>query len=57
MGELSAIGYHISRYFVRQIPDSLGLRKRSFYKDLPMKDVKDRDEQFELIASICEEAT
>lgn len=57
MSELSAIGYDISRYFVRQILDSLGLRERSFYKDLPMKDVKDRNEQFEQIASICEEAT
>ena len=57
MSELSAIGYDISRYFVRQILDSLGLRERSFYKDLPMKDVKDRNEQFEKIASICEEAT
>lgn len=57
MSELSAMGYDISRYFVRQILDSLGLRERSFYKDLPMKDVKDRNEQFEQIASICEEAT
>ena len=57
MSELSAIGYDLSRYFVRQILDSLGLRERSFYKDLPMKDVKDRNEQFEQIASICEEAT
>lgn len=57
MSELSAIGYVISRYFVHQILDSLGLRERSFYKDLPMKDVKDRNEQFEQIASICEEAT
>ena len=57
MSELSAIGYDISRYFVRQILDSLGLRERAFYKDLPMKDVKDRNEQFEQIASVCEEAT
>ena len=56
MSELSARGYDISRYFVRQILDSLGLRERSFYKDLPMKDVKDRNEQFEQIASICEDA-
>lgn len=57
MSELSAIGYDISRYFVRQILDSLGLRERSFYKDLPMKDVKDRNEQFEQITAICEEAS
>ena len=57
MSELSALGYDISRYFVRQILDSLGLRERSFYKDLPMKDVKDRNEQFEQITAICEEAS
>lgn len=57
MNELSAIGYDISRYFVRQILDSLGLRERSFYKDLPMKDVKDRNEQFEQITAICEKAS
>ena len=51
MSELSALGYDIYRYFVRQILDSLGLRERSFYKDLPMKDVKDRNEQFEQIGS------
>ena len=56
MSELSAIGYDISRYFVRQILDSLGLRERSFYKDLPMKEVKNRDEQFQRISSIREEA-
>ena len=57
MSELFALGYDISRYFVRQILDSLGLRERSFYKDLPMKDVKDRNEQFEQITAICEEAS
>ena len=56
MSELSAMGYDISRYFVRQILDSLGLRERSFYKDLPMKEVKNRDEQFQRISSIREEA-
>ena len=56
MGELFAMGYDISRYFVRQILDSLGLRERSFYKDLPMKEVKNRDEQFQRISSIREEA-
>ena len=56
MSKLSAIGYDISRYFVRQILDSLGLRERSFYKDLPMKKVKNRDEQFQRISSIREEA-
>lgn len=56
MSELSARGYGISRYFVRQILDSLGLRERAFYKDLPMKEVKNRDEQFRRIYSIREEA-
>ena len=57
MSELATIGYDISRYFVNQILDSLGLRERSFYKDLPMKDVKDRNEQFERIDAIRKEAT
>ena len=57
MNEQAAIGYDISRYFVNQILDSLGLRERSFYKDLPMKDVKDRNEQFEKIDAIRKEAT
>jgi Rhodopirellula transposase. len=56
INELSEAGYDISRYFVRQILDSLGLRERSFYKDLPMKEVKNRDEQFQRISSIREEA-
>lgn len=56
MDEMAKAGYDISRYLVRRILDSLGLRERSFYKDLPMKDVKDRNEQFEQIASIREEA-
>ena len=56
MSKLSAIGYDISRYFVRQILDSLGLKERSSYKDLPMKEVKNRDEQFQRISSISEEA-
>ena len=56
MRELSAIGCGISCYFVRQILDTLGLRERSFYKDLPMKDVKDRNDQFGQIATICAEA-
>ena len=57
MNEMAKAGYDISRYFIRKILDSLGLRERSFYKDLPMKAVKDRNEQFEQIASICGEAT
>lgn len=57
MNELATIGYDISRYFVNRILGSLGLRERSFCKDLPMKDVKDRNEQFEKIDAIRKEAT
>lgn len=56
--ELSKRGYDISEYIVRQILDSLGFRHRSFIKDLPMKEVKDRDVQFKNISSIrtvCQE--
>ena len=56
MSKLSERGYGISRYFVRQVIDSLGFRARSFYKDLPMKEVQDRDEQFQHIASIRKES-
>lgn len=56
MRKLSEKRLDISRYFVRQILNALGLRERSFYKDLPMKEVKDRNEQFERIASIHKEA-
>ena len=52
MDELKSRGIDISRYLVKQILDSLQLRERSFYKDLPMKDVKDRNEQFEQIAFV-----
>lgn len=56
--EMSENGYDVSEYIVRQILDSLGFRHRSFIKDLPMKDVKERDIQFKNISSIrtaCEE--
>ena len=56
MNELAKASYEISRYHVRQILDSLGLRERNFYKNLPMKEVKNRNEQFERIASIREAA-
>ena len=56
--EMSKNGYDLSEYIVRQILDSLGFRHRSFKKDIPMKDVKDRDAQFKNISSIrtaCQE--
>ena len=49
-------GCKVSEYIVRQILEQLGFRRRSFTKDLPMKDVKDRDAQFLNIADIREKA-
>ena len=49
--ELAKSGYEISRYHITQILDSLCLRERSFRKDIPMREVKDRNEQFENIAA------
>lgn len=49
--ELVKAGFAISRYHVTQILDSLELKERSFRKDIPMRDVKDRNEQFENIAA------
>lgn len=49
-------GCEVSEYIVRQILEQLGFRRRSFTKDLPMKDVKDRDAQFLNIADIREKA-
>ena len=52
--ELAEAGFVISRYHITQILDSLELKERSFRKDIPMRDVKDRNEQFENIASVRE---
>ena len=49
-------GCYVSEYIVRQILERLGFCRRSFTKDLPMKDVKDRDAQFQNIAEIREKA-
>lgn len=57
-GEMSDNGYDVSEYIVRRILDALGGRHRSFIKDMPMKAVEDRDDQFKNISSIrtaCEE--
>lgn len=51
-------GADVTDYIVRQILDRLGFRRRSFVKDLPMKDVSDRDAQFVHISEVrkqCEE--
>ena len=50
--ELARAGHKVSRHHVTQILEHLGLRERSFRKDIPMRDVKDRNEQFENIASV-----
>ena len=54
--KMAGKGCAVSEYIVRQILDSLGFRRRSFTKDLPMKEVKDRDAQFRNIADIKEKA-
>ena len=51
-------GCDISEYYIRQILDSLGFRNRSFIKDLPMREVEERDAQFCQIADVrarCEQ--
>ena len=45
-------GIEVSDYIVKQLLIKLGYRHRSFLKDLPMKEVKNRDEQFKLIADV-----
>jgi len=55
--EMAKEGCDVSEYFVRQMLERMGFRHRSFTKDLPMKDVKDRDAQFLNIAEIREKAT
>ena len=45
-------GCNVSEYIVKQILEQFGFRRRSFTKDLPMKDVKDRDAQFLNIADL-----
>lgn len=50
-------GCDVSEYLVRQMLKQMGYRHRSFIKDLPMKDVKDRNAQFLNIADIREKAS
>jgi len=50
-------GCNVSEYLVRQMLEQMGFRHRSFIKDLPMKDVKDRDAQFLNIADIREKSS
>lgn len=51
-GEMAKAGYKVSEYIVRQLLKSFRFRRRSFLKDLPMKEVEDRDAQFRNIADI-----
>jgi len=48
--------HHVTPYIVRQIMKTLGYRERSFIKNIPMKDVEDRDAQFENISDIRNQA-
>ena len=48
-------GIDTSRYIVQQVLDELGYRRRSFKKDLPMKTVEGRDEQFNKIGAVRKE--
>jgi len=47
-------GIKISSYHVRQMKEKRGFRNRSFAKALTLKDVKDRNSQFEKIKKITE---
>ena len=53
--EMAKAGYDVSEYIVRQMLDSMGYRRRSFIKDLPLAESKDRDAQFNNIAAIREQ--
>lgn len=48
-------GIDISDYHVRQMVAARGFRKRSFLRSKTLKDVKDRDEQFQKIARLTEQ--
>ena len=47
-------GVDVTDHVVRQILEKLGYRKRTFIKDLPMKDVVNRDAQFAHISEVCD---
>lgn len=55
--EMAKEGCNVSEYLVRQMIKQMEYRHRSFIKDLPMKDVKDRNAQFLIIADIREKAS
>ena len=44
--EMTDKGHNVSEYVVRQIIEKLGYRKRSFIKDLTMKETENRNAQF-----------
>ena len=48
-------GIHVSRYIVNQMKKAKGFKERSFVKALTLKDVKDRNAQFEKIKKVRSE--
>ena len=48
----STQGIEVSDYIVKQLLIKLGYRHRPFLKEHPMKEVKNRDEQFKLTADV-----
>jgi len=55
--EMAKGGCDVSEYLVRRMLERMGFRHRSFVKDLPMKEVRDRDAQFLNIADVREKAS
>ena len=50
--EFASRGIDISEYHVRRLISKYGFRSRSFRKDIPMRKVEGRNEQFEKISSV-----
>lgn len=48
-------GIKVSRYTVNQMKKARGFRERSFVKAMTLKDVRDRNAQFEKIQKVCSE--
>ncbi|MBR2099108.1 MAG: ISAzo13 family transposase, partial [Firmicutes bacterium] len=52
--ELARRGVKISLYHVQKLIKRCGLKKRSFRKNIPLKSVEGRDEQFVKIKNVIE---
>lgn len=50
--EMSKAGHEVSLYIVRQLLKRLGYRRRSFLRELPMKECVNRDAQFRIIEDV-----